>query len=389
VTRSRTSSGLSRRALGLGLAAGIAAAFAPFAAAPALADDGGSRIGAVFVQLNSAAGNRIAAYTRAGNGRLAPAGTYATGGLGGVTVDSPLDSLASQGSLALDSDQHALVAVNAGSDSVTSFRVRGTRLARRSVLPSGGQFPVSIAVHGSLAYVLNAGGTGSISGYRLDDGRLTSLTRSTRGLGLANTNPPLFITAPAQVGFSADGHFLIVTTKLNNKLLTFAVGRDGRPAATPTVTVSHGPVPFSFVVDQRGTVQVTEAGTGAISSYAISSTGALRLLGTSAGDGGVALCWNIRIGRTIFGTNSGSGTLSAWRIRDRTTALTAALATTTGVGPIDLAASRDGRYLYVQESIAGTLGVYSVSDGGRLHRLQTVTGLPAFAAGGMEGIAAS
>ena len=81
---------------------------------------------------------------------------------------------------------------------------------------------------------------------------------------------------------------------------------------------------------------------------------------------------------------------SAWSIPSHgAAALTAPVATTTGAGPIDLAASRDGRFVYAQESVAGTLGVYAVSRDGALVRTQTVSGLPAFTTTGMEGLAAS
>lgn len=57
------------------------------------------------------------------DGRLSSAGTYATGGKGGDQVDAPTDSLASQGSLVYDDRSGLLLAVNAGSGTVTSFRV--------------------------------------------------------------------------------------------------------------------------------------------------------------------------------------------------------------------------------------------------------------------------
>jgi 6-phosphogluconolactonase (cycloisomerase 2 family) len=380
--------GRLRTLLGTTLGVGVLAVVAPLAiSSPASAD---SSSGAVFVQLNSAAGNAIAAYSRAGDGTLTSAGSYATGGLGGTEASAPVDALASQSGLVLDRDERTLVAVNAGSDSLTSFRTRGAALRRVSLVPSGGQFPSSVAVRDGLVYVLNAGGDGTISGFRLDDGRLAPLSNSTRSLGLGNLNPPLFITAPAQIGFSADGRFLIVTTKLNNLLLTYALGRDGRPATTPVVTASAGPVPFSFVVDPRGTVHVTEAGTGATSSYRVASDGKLWLIASSASDNGAALCWNVRVGKNLYGVNSGSGTLSSWTIGANGAAvLTAPIAATTNAGPIDLAASSDNRTVYVEESFAGTLGAYSVAADGSLTRIQTVTGLPVFNAGGMEGIAAS
>lgn len=370
--------------------AGAAAAAAVLSfAGPASAHESHGSPGAVFVQLNGETGNAIAAYSRAADGTLTYDATYPTGGLGGTQVGAPLDALASQGSLVLDRRHHLLLAVNAGSDSVTSFAVRGATLATAGTVPSGGQFPSSVAVHGDLAYVLNAGGDGSISGFTIRHGALTPIPDSTRSLGLGGTYPPVFIDSPAQIGFSADGRTLIVTTKSHNALLTFGLDRDGRPSATPTSTASAGAVPFSFVVDRHGLVQVTEAGTGATSTYAVTRSGALRLLGSSASGGGAALCWNIEVGGTLYGANAGSATLSAWRAPARHAAvLTQAVAATTGAGPIDLAASQDGRFLYVQEAVDGTLGVYSVADGA-LTRIQTVAGLPAFTTTGMEGIAAS
>ena len=380
----------SRRALVL--AAGAALVLVPISSASASPghDDGGES-GAVFVQLNSTVGNAVAAYPRGSDGHLGEATTYPTGGLGGTEVGAPLDALASQGSLVLDREQRTLIAVNAGSDTITSFGVHGAHLTRESVIDSGGQFPSSVAVHGDLVYVLNAGGGGTISGFRLTDGALTPLPGSTRSLGLGNTNPPVFISAPAQVGFSNDGRTLIVTTKNHNELLTFRVGhRTGLPALAPVVTASAGAVPFSFVVDERGTVHVTEAGTGKISSYTVKRDGSLTLLGSSASTGGAALCWNIQIGRIMYGANAGSASLSAWRVPANGAAtLINTVAATTGAGPIDLAASSDGQYLYAQESVAGTVGAYEVSGDGTLERIQTVTGLPAFNTTGMEGIAAS
>lgn len=343
--------------------------------------------GAVFVQLNSPAGNEIAVYGRAADGRLSHAATYPTGGLGGTQVGAPLDPLASQGGLVLDRRHHLLLAVNAGSDTITSFAVRGTSLGQARTVGSGGAFPSSLAVHGDLVYVLNAGGDGSISGFRIRQGDLVPIPGSTRSLGLGGANPPVFIDSPGQIGFSKDGRALIVTTKSHGTLLTFAVDA-GLPAANPSVTPSAGPVPFSFVVDSHGLVQVTEAGTGATSTYAVRG-GGLELVGSSASGGGAALCWNIEVGRTVYGANAGSNTLSAWATPNHDAAvLTDPVAATTGAGPIDLAASRDGRFLYVQEAVAGTIGVYAVAPDGSLSRIQTVGGLPIFDGDGMEGIAA-
>jgi hypothetical protein len=52
--------------------------------------------------------------------------------------------------------------VNAGSNTISVFAVRGDRLALRQVLSSGGTFPVSVVVYGNLVYVLNALNGGSL-----------------------------------------------------------------------------------------------------------------------------------------------------------------------------------------------------------------------------------
>ena len=61
------------------------------------------------------------------DGSLKQAGSYRTGGLGGVLDGSVVDHLASQGSLQLDREHGLLYAVNAGSDTITVFGVDGDR----------------------------------------------------------------------------------------------------------------------------------------------------------------------------------------------------------------------------------------------------------------------
>lgn len=110
----------------------------------------------VFVQTDATGGNAVIAYDRAPDGPLTKAGTYATGGNGGILDDSVVDHLASEGSLTYDAVHRLLYAVNAGSDTITVFAVHGARLDRRQVIASGGRFPVSVTAHGDLVYVLNA-----------------------------------------------------------------------------------------------------------------------------------------------------------------------------------------------------------------------------------------
>src|SRR5919204_5652286 len=99
-------------------------ALALVGAAPVLADDHQGGHGVVFVQTNQQSGNQIDVFDRGSDGRLTLAGTYATGGNGGAAAPgTESDRLASQGSLALTPSGKTLIAVNAGSDTVSSFRV--------------------------------------------------------------------------------------------------------------------------------------------------------------------------------------------------------------------------------------------------------------------------
>src|SRR3954449_4000056 len=125
-------------------AAGAALVAAALLAGPAAAHPRAD--GAVFVQTDDPAGNTIVAYDRNPDGSLTQAGSYRTGGLGGVLGGSVVDHLASQGSLTYDRDNGLLYAVNAGSDTITVFSVSGDRLVRQ-VLPSFGAVPASITTH--------------------------------------------------------------------------------------------------------------------------------------------------------------------------------------------------------------------------------------------------
>ena len=198
---------------------------------------------AVFVQTDNTAGNQVVAYHRYDNGSLTLAGTYNTGGLGGQLTGSVVDHLASQGSLTYDQRNAFLYAVNAGSNTVSVFSVHGDDLSLRQVIGSGGVFPVSVAVHGNLVYVLNALNGGSVQGYVSFLGHLFPLPGSYRNLGLSSDKRQ-FVSTPGQVAFSPNGSQLIVTTKASgNAIDVFGVGRFGELSPSPVVNVrarEHG-----------------------------------------------------------------------------------------------------------------------------------------------------
>jgi hypothetical protein len=356
-------------------------------ASPAFAstDNAGSYggTGTVYVQTDNTAGNQVVSYQRAADGALTETGSYATGGLGGVLGGSVVDHTASQGSLQYDRPFGLVLAVNAGSNTVSVFDAHGGQLALRQVIGSGGTFPVSIATHGDLVYVLNALNGGSVYGYRVIAGHLFPLPGSGRALGLNPNETPQFLNTPGQVSFTPNGSQVIVTTKNNgNDIDVFGVDPFGYLSATPTVNSEPGDVPFAISYDRYGHVVIAEAGPSAIETFALHRDGTLQPL-ASALTGQAATCWVARDGRYFYTSNAGSADVSGYR----TTAAGGLVSlgnTATDAGTVDAVAS--GGYLYVRAGAAGIVDEYHVNAGGSLTKIGSIT-VPG-AVGG-EGIAAS
>ncbi len=339
----------------------------------------------VFVQTDNTAGNQVVAYDRADDGSLTLAHTYATGGLGGVLNGSVVDHLGSQGSLAYDQRNALLYAVNAGSNTVSVFSARGDQLTPRQVISSGGTFPVSVAVHDHLVYVLNAESGGSVQGYVALFGRLFPLPGSNRPLGLViPSDTTQFTHTPGQVAFDPDGSKLIVTTKASsNAIDVFNVGLFGYLSRTPVVNVEPGTVPFAVTFDEVGHLVVGEAGPSALVTFTLHPDGTLTQLDSLA-SGQPGLCWVAPAGDSFFTGNTASNSTSGYQ-SDANGQLTLLGATPTDPGTVDASASPNGQFLYVQTGGNGIVDEFHVNADGSLARIGSVT--VAAAAGG-EGIVA-
>ena len=323
---------------------------------------------AVFVQTDNLAGNQVVAYRRAPDGTLTPAGTYATGGLGGQLSGSVVDHLASQGSLTYDPAQATLFAVNAGSNTVSVFGVHGDRLGLRQVIRSGGQFPVSVAARGDLVYVLNAENGGSVQGYRVLGRFLVRIPGSHRALGLDPNATPQFTTTPGQVAFTPDGSQLVVTTKGNgNDIDVFGVGFGGLLSTKPTVNEQPGTVPFAISFDPFGHLVIAEAGPNALATFSLSRNGTVSLL-SQAGTGQAATCWVTLAGSFLFASNAGTPSESGF-----TTSASGQLSllgnTATDPGAVDAASAAGGRFLYVQTRGNGIVDEFSLAANGALTKI--------------------
>jgi len=372
-------------------AVGAAVAVATPFAGPAFASTTGSAFGsggashAVFVQTDNTSGNQVVAYHRAPDGTLRRAGTYATGGLGGILAGSVVDHLASQGSLTYDPWHSLLYAVNAGSDTVSVFAVSGDRLALRQVVSSGGSFPVSVAVHGDLVYVVNALGGGFLEGYRVFGGFLVPIPGSGRSLGLVPvTGSQQFTNTPGQVAFTPDGGQLVVTTKMNgNDIDVFGVRSDGTLSDGPVVNSEPGTVPFAISFDSFGNLVIAEAGPNALATFSVAGSGTVSLL-DSVPTGQSATCWVAPAGPFLFAGNAGSAAESGFTSSSGGQ-LTLLGTTPTDTGTVDASAAAGSQFLYVQTGGAGIVDEFGVGAGGSLAKIGAVT-VPG-AAGG-EGIVA-
>ena len=285
----------------LGTVAALALAVAgptSILAGPASAATHGSA--PVFVQSDNLSGNTVTVYDRAADGTLTEGATVATGGLGGALTGSVVDHLASQGGLGYDADRGLLYAVNAGSDSLTTFLVNGDRLVRHQVLGTRGAFPASVTTRGDVVYVLNARDGGSIQGYRAVGRNLVAVPAWHRDLGLDPTATPEFTHTPGQVAFTPDGSRLLVTTKGNTSAIdVFDVSASGAPSAAPVVTPLPGAVPFAVTFDTDGRVVVAEAGTNAVATFTIAGDDTLTPVAFAA-TGQAATCWIVRTGDFVL-----------------------------------------------------------------------------------------
>jgi DNA-binding beta-propeller fold protein YncE len=352
-------------------AAGAASAFGG-PGGPPFGGGFGQRAAPVFVQTDNTAGNQVVVYDSAADGVLTQAGVYDTGGLGGVLAGSVVDHLASQGSLAYDPAAGELYAVNAGSNTISVFSVFGDRLALRQVIGSGGTFPVSLAVHGGVVYVLNAENGGEVQGFVSFFGHLLPLSGSGRALGLNPTEEPQFTHTPGQVAFSPNGRQLIVTTKGNGSDIdVFAVAPFGRLSATPVVNSEPGAVPFAVSFDQEGHLIVADAGTDALSDFALNPNGTLTPL-DEVGTGQEATCWVVATNGRFYASNAASASLTGFQSSAGGT-LTSLGDTPTDGGTVDATVSGDGRFLYVQTGAAGIVDEFAIGAGGALSKIGAVT----------------
>lgn len=342
------------------------------------ADPRGARaIGTVYTISNAADGNAVIAFPRAADGSLSAPVVTPTGGLGTGA------SLGDQGAVLADG-RGLVFAVDAGSNDVAVLRATPRGLEALARTPSGGERPISLTRHADLLFVLNAGGDGNVSGFRIHgDGRLAPLPGATRGLGGA-------AVGPAQIGFSPDGAHLVVSEKAANALVVFDVAPNGALSAG-RVTPSAGATPFGFAFTSSGVLVVSEAqggapGASSASSYRFGRGGALVTTSAAVPTNQTAACWVAisRDGAFAYTSNAASGTLTAFQVGadgSLTRIDPAGDTAHTDGGALDAAFDESGRFVYVLANGAHVVNGFRRAADGHLTPLPVAGGLPATAAG--------
>lgn len=368
----------------------LAAAVAMTIALPSrnVAETASAKTGAVFVMTNDVEKNEIITYRRGADGSLRERHTFQTGGRGSGGTTDPLGS---QGSLTLSPNHDLLFAVNAGSGTISVFRVFGSDLLLTDRISSGGSEPVAVAQWGNLVYVLNAGGNSNVTGFQLAGlGRLKPIADSTTYLSTSNSGA-------GSLAFSPDGKFLLVTEKVTNNIDAFKVQNNGKLGPI-VVTAGAGPGTFSVVFAPNGKAFASETGAAgtsgeaAFSSFALASNGALTPISASVRTEGSAACWEAITpdGKYAYVANSATSTIAGFAIGGDGK-LTPLAGTLVGFLPdkstdIDTAISSDGKYLYTLNSGTGTVGIFGIQQNGTLTNLGDADGLTASA--GFNGLAA-
>jgi hypothetical protein len=395
--------------------------FAPFVVALAvLAVFGPGATGAtpavhgVYFETNTTPKNYVQVFFRDAKGALKKGPRVATGGVGNNTA-SPFAALGfplldSANSVVLTSDSKFLFAVNAGSNTISSFVVTHSGLTLASQVPSGGLLPVSIATARkggkTLVYVVNEW-SGNIVGFTAAaNGKLKALAGSVQSLVT-----PGKTGVAAMIGFDAKASTLTVSERgaILNPLTqanlgsgpdlidTFKIGANGLPGAAIS-SPSVGEDPFGFAYTKDNHLFMTDSGLkGTVATYALNATtGQVTSVGPAVDDHAAAPCWVVLTNdnQYAFVTNSLSGTISRYKLAaDGSVSLLGSTPTTNNAA-LDEDSSNDGRYLYVlatkvtnaTQFLSTRLNAFRIGAGGSLTLIGQTGQLPY---PGASGLAAS
>jgi 6-phosphogluconolactonase (cycloisomerase 2 family) len=207
--------------------------------------------GAVYAGTN-AQQNGLVAYGRKPDGTLAYIGEYLSGGAGSrLNTGGPIDTLISAHSV-LNVDNRFVLQINAGSNTISSFRVNSDfTLTLVSVVPSGGFGPDTIAQRDGVVYVANVDSNGVPTGPQDEVGDIDAfaLDGETGELREIPGSKRQLVGRPAALAIDPGGRSLVVSlynagssaisnSAANAELENFAIVRPGFLTPFPVSAVT-------------------------------------------------------------------------------------------------------------------------------------------------------
>jgi 6-phosphogluconolactonase (cycloisomerase 2 family) len=196
--------------------------------------------------------NGLVAYGRKTDGTLAFVGEYQSGGAGGrLNAGGPIDPLISQHSV-LNVDNRFVLQVNAGSNTVSSFRVnKDFSLTLVSVVPSGGFGPDTIVERDGVVYVANVSSDGVYTGEADQVGDIDAfeLNRGTGHLQEIPGSKRQLLGRPSDLAVGRSGRSLVVSiynagssaisdSAAAAELESFAIARPGILTPSPVSAIT-------------------------------------------------------------------------------------------------------------------------------------------------------
>ena len=366
--------------------------------------------------------NQVVAYSRSADGVLTEIGVYDTGGVGENIRASGANPLASQDPLIVSKDQRFVFAVNAGSESISSFVINDDFTLTPASLDvstsgaTGAQNPVSLTVFEDILYVVNTGNfvdaegaeltvlpqdrnrvNASIIGFRIgDDGSLTEIPGS-EVAEIGNN--------AGSIEFNDTGEYLYITERRTNNIVSVTLTAEGIPleyddgelriSEVPSIT--EQPFGTDLYPAENGTfLLVSEGNNGApglsaLSSYQVEENGALTGISLSSGVEGDPLvtghtfgCWvefvETPTGDFAYVSNTPDGVITSYAVGDEggltvlesTAGITDVVGddTQNGVGVLD--AEITYPFLYQVVNNDGRIAQFEIGADGSLQPMQDV-----------------
>ncbi|HEY4047842.1 MAG TPA: hypothetical protein VGM27_13345 [Acidobacteriaceae bacterium] len=336
----------------------------------------------VYLESNASApnSNSIYAFRREAAGNLTPlpGSPFLTGGAGVQYSGSNLGPFDSDSEVIVNPQQTLLFAVNAGSDSVAVFSIKGdgTLVAvPGSPFASGGNDPVSLAIDGNMLIVVNQSGDFArpstiLPNYTIlrigSDGSLAPFGNNTNDTsrGLQNTISVAAGSSPSQAYFAPGTDLLFGADFLGGLLEHFRLDGQGElhalsPIALPASEFGDGVPRLPLGLWSNPAAPILYVGyvtANKMGVYQYNQQGGLTFLRTvpNAGQG---ICWirSNKRGTRLYTTDTNTNQVSVYDSTDAENPVEIQTLTLAGVGnSFQLSLSEGGKSLYVLSQRAAT-----------------------------------